>query len=621
MSYRVSPRGMSVLCGLFCSLLLTGCGSGVVPPLSSSGSSSGGTGSTSGSGTGARLSGIVQGGQQPISGSGVSMYAAGTSGYGTGATALLSSSVSTDSKGNFTISGNYSCPSASSQVYLIARGGNAGSGDNGQAVLMAALGNCGSLDPNSTIKINEVTSVAAVYALSQFMKPGSTAVGTSSSNVTGLVNAFQTAASLVDISAGTVRTVTHGGNGTVPQTTINSLADIIASCVDASASSSACSALFTAATPSGGTAPADTLAAVLDIALNPGNNVATLYKVIPAAAPFQPSLTGAPNDWTLSVEYSGGGLNYGQLLAIDGQGNVWIPNAVDPGTISEFSPTGAALSGTTGFTGGGLSYPFAIALDTVGNAWTANSGNSTVSEHTSGGTPLSGPGYAAQGLSKPYALALDSAGNVFTANGNNTVTKLNAAGAPIAQFINGGLDSPFAIAVDSSQSVWVANSGSSNSVSEFSNGGTAASVNGFTGAGISSAYGIALDAGNNAWIANFNASSVSELNNTGSPLSGAGYTTPAPVSSLAIDGNNTVWTANTDGSISHLAANGARISPASGYISPGATGEVGIAIDASGNVWTTDNYVNSVFEYIGAAGPAVVPLQQAVKYNKIGQRP
>jgi hypothetical protein len=549
------------------------------------------------------------------------MYAAGTSGYGTGATALLSSSVSTDSKGNFTISGNYSCPSPSSLVYLIAQGGNAGSGDNSQAVLMTALGNCGSLDPNSTIKINEVTTVAAGYALSQFMKPGSTAIGTSSSNVTGLVNAFQTAISLVDVSTGTVRTVTPGGNGVVPQSTINSLANIMASCVDASSGSNSCSALFAAVTPSGGTAPADTLAAILDIALNPGNNVAALYKIIPAAAAFQPTLAGAPNDWTLSVEYTGGGLNYGQLLAIDGQGNVWVPNAVDPGTISEFSPTGAALSGTTGFTGGGLSYPFAVALDTGGNIWTANSGDSSVSEHTSGGTPLSGSGYTAQGLVKPYAIALDSAGNVFTANGNNTVTKLNAAGTAVAQFGNGGLDSPFAIALDSNQNVWVANSGPSNSVSKFSNGGTAASATGFTGGGINSGYGIALDAGNNAWIANFNSSSVSELNNTGSPLSGPGYVTPAPVSSIAIDGNNTVWTANTDGSISHVATNGAPLSPSAGYISAGATGEVGIAIDASGNVWTTDNYVNSIFEYVGAAAPAVVPLQQAVKYNKIGQRP
>jgi len=550
------------------------------------------------------------------------MYAAGTSGYGTGATSLLSGggSVVTDAKGNFSISGNYSCPSSNAQIYLIAKGGNAGSGDNNQAVLMSALGSCGSLDPTASFNVNEVTTVAAAYALSQFMTPGSTAVGTSSTNTTGLVNAFQTAANLVDVSAGTARTITPGGNGIVPQTTINTLADILAACVDTSAG--ACATFFAAATPGGGTAPADTLAAILDIALNPGHNVAKLYSITSAAAPFRPSLAGAPNDWTLSVEYTGGGLNYGQLLAIDAHGNVWIPNATDPGTISEFGPTGDALSPKTGFNGGGLSYPQALAIDLSGNVWAANEGNDSVSEHTSGGTPLSGSGFTAQGLHKPYAIAIDGSGNVFTANGNNSVTKLNNAGTSVAQFINGGLDSPFAIAVDSSQNIWVANSGASNSISRFSNSGTAASLTGFTGGGIHEAVGVALDANNNTWVANFGASSASEFNSTGSPLSGgSGYATPAEVSAVAVDGNNTIWTANSDGSISHLASNGSAISPSTGYVSAGATGEIGIAIDASGNIWTTDNYVNSIFEYVGAASPSVVPLQQAVKSNLIGQRP
>jgi len=48
---------------------------------------------------------------------------------------------------------------------------------------------------------------------------------------------------------------------------------------------------------------------------------------------------------------------------------------------------------------------------------------------------------------------------------------------------------------------------------------------------------------------------------------------------------------------------------------------LGIALDASGNVWTTDNYVNSIFEYVGAATPTTVPLQQAVKNNALGKRP
>jgi ligand-binding sensor domain-containing protein len=133
--------------------------------------------------------------------------------------------------------------------------------------------------------------------------------------------------------------------------------------------------------------------------------------------------------------------------------------------------------------------------------------------------------------------------------------------------------------------------------------------------------GVAIDANRNAWVANFDNAVVSKLDSTGAPLSGAGYRVPADVASIAVDGSNTIWTANADGSVSHLSNTGAALSPMSGYISNGATAEVGIAIDASGNVWTTDNYVDSLFEYIGAASPAVVPLQAAVKNNQLGRRP
>jgi len=361
---------------------------------------------------------------------------------------------------------------------------------------------------------------------------------------------------------------------------------------------------------------------MLNIARNPGLNVQNLYFIPPPKGTFQPSLTGSPNDWTLSIQYSGGGLNAPQLPAVDAAGNIWVPNAVDPGTLSEFSPVGAPLTTTAGYTGGGLSYPFAVAADLSGNVWAANEGNASVSKHTSNGTALSGVnGFTAAGLRYPYAIALDGVGNVFTSNGNNTVTKLSSTGAALAQFAGGGLDIPFAVAIDGAQNVWIANSGASNSVSKFTNSGTAASVTGFTGGGLFGPVGVALDAGGNSWVANFNNASTSELNSTGTPLSGAGFVTPNDVSAVAVDGSNTVWTANADGSVSHLSNTGASLSPSTGYISAAATGEVGLVVDASGNVWTTDNFVNSLFEYVGAATPAVVPLQAAVKNNLLGQRP
>lgn len=628
MSFHVSLRGIAVAFGLGASLVLTGCGSGgVAPGTGSSGGS--GSGSSGGSGSGGpttalSLSGAVYGGQQPLAGATVNLYVAGTSGYGTGATSLLSGagSVTTDSSGKFKFSGDFSCPSTTSQVYAISKGGNAGAGANNSSVLMSAVGNCSDLGSDTVVNISAATSVASVYALSQFMKPGSTVVGTSSSNVRGLVNAFSTVANLVDVSTGLVRATTSAGNGTVPQSTIDTLANIMAACVVTNGSG-VCQQLSSLATPPGGIAPADTLSALLDIALNPGNNVAKLFALQSSSQMFQPALAGAPSDWTLSLEYSGGGLNAPQLPAVDAMGNIWIPNAIDPGTLSEFSWTGEALSGTNGFSGGGLSYPEAVAVDLSGNIWSANEGLlHGVSKHTSNGAALSGTsGYTSSGLVQPVAIALDAVGNVFTANlGNSTVTKLNSGGTLVSQFTGGGLDEPYSVAIDTAQNVWITNSGASNSLSKFSNTGSPANGAGYTG-NMSQPVDVAIDANGNVWVANFNHASVSEFSSTGTLLSGAGYTTPADVSAVAIDGNNTAWTANTDGSISHLSTSGARISPATGYISPGATGEVGIALDASGNVWTTDNYVDSIFEYVGVAAPTVTPLQLAVKNKTMGQRP
>ncbi|HZY73441.1 MAG TPA: NHL repeat-containing protein [Edaphobacter sp.] len=612
MSFRATLHGFAAALGLGAALVLGGCGSGGTTP--------GGGGSTLGS----ALRGVVHGGQQPIVGSTVNLYAAGTSGYGTGAVSLMNGSgaVTTDKQGKFAIADDFTCPSPDAQIYLVAQGGDAGYGTNHAAVLMSALGSCGDLGTGTVIDVSEVSSVASVYALAQFMTPGSTAVGTSSTNIRGLANAFSTVANLIDPSTGQARATTPAGNGTVPQATINALANIIASCVNTKGDG-ACTQLFSLATPPGGTAPTDTLEALLDIALNPGNNAAKLYALRPSAGMFQPTLAGAPTDWTLSIEYTGGGLNAPQLPAIDGMGNIWVPNAVDPGTLSEFSPTGEPLSGTKGFGGGGLSYPEAVAVDADGNVWSANEGNASVSKHTSSGTPLSGDGgYTATGLSQPVAIALDSSGNVFTANVNNSVSKLNASGTPTARFTGGGLDIPYAVAIEPSQNnVWIANYGLSNSLSKFSNNGVSPTVTGYMGGGMSGPVGVAVDANGDVWVANFNSASVSKFNSAGTPKSGAGYATPAPVSAVAIDGSNTVWTANTDGSISRLSATGARISPSMGYTSAGATGEVGIVIDASGNVWTTDNYVNSIFEYVGAATPTTVPLQQAVKNNALGKKP
>src|SRR5258707_1590171 len=105
--------------------------------------------------SGPSLSGSVHAGQIAVSGASVQLYAAGSSGYGSPASSLLSTSVKTDASGKFTL--DYTCPSFSALVYLVATGGNPGlsAGTNNAALaMMTALGSCGSLSSLVTASIN-----------------------------------------------------------------------------------------------------------------------------------------------------------------------------------------------------------------------------------------------------------------------------------------------------------------------------------------------------------------------------------------------------------------------------------------------------------------------------------
>jgi len=290
--------------------------------------------------------GTVFGGQQPVTGATIQLWQVGTSGYGSTASALIGATVTTSdgtgtmdsnanagnvnntlSAGSFTITGDYTCPSASTLVYLTATGGNPGmtSGTNNSAlVLVAALGQCGSLSSSTVIAVNEVTTVASVYALAQFTSTSGN-IGAPSSNSTGIASAFANVNNMVNTSTGAALSSTSGGN-VVPQSEIDTLADILVPCVNSTGPTSTnCTTLFTAATPSGGTAPTTVLAAALDIALNPGNNIASLFSISTANAAFQPALSSAPNSWAVVV---GGG-----------------------GAACGYSGSGYTVSGTVSYTG------------------------------------------------------------------------------------------------------------------------------------------------------------------------------------------------------------------------------------------------------------------------------
>src|SRR6202042_1213455 len=254
------------------------------------------------------LGGSVHGGHQPVSGSTIQLYAAGTSGNGSAAQPLLSDPVKTDSNGNFSIPATYSCPSSSSQVYIVAQGGNPGlpSGTNPALVLMAMLGPCSGLSASGSVSINEVTTVGALWPLAAYMTDA-THLGSASGDASFLT-AVATVPEFVNNAQGTSPGTPTATSSFTENAKLYSLSHLLANCVNsaggAAGDGSPCGSLFSTATPSGASAPADTVTAALRIAQNPKNNVGGIYGLLAGNTTFQPALTAAPTDWALSLSFA-----------------------------------------------------------------------------------------------------------------------------------------------------------------------------------------------------------------------------------------------------------------------------------------------------------------------------
>jgi streptogramin lyase len=574
---------------------------------------------------GVTFGGKTMAGKLPLIGASVQLYAAGTSGNGSTGTALLSTALTTDANGAFTVPAGYSCPSATSQLYIIARGGKPGAAAtsaNSAATLLTTLGYCNQVIASSQIVVNEVTTVAGVYALSQFLSAGAN-LGASATNTTGLGNAFTTASVLADTSQGTSPGPGFAANGTSPAQKIDSIANLLNGCVASTVNGSACTALFSATTPIGGFAPTNTLDAALNLTRNPGANVASLYALSASSSAFSPALAAAPSDWTLFVNYTGGGMNSPSGLGIDSAGNVWvasyfnvaslfsplgkpllpqgvtgsglsasyglavdengdawIPNEPNPGfqgnSVSVFNSSGQSVAGSGGFTSGGLNYPIAVAIDTDGSTWVADYGNSHLTHLSSSGQTLSGTaGYTSPLLAFPDAVAIDGNHYVWVADQSppsgitSAVIKVSPDGSQFTDYPCG--DGPAGLAIDQLGNVWVANY-YGNSISELSNSGADLSKGGYTGGGIDHPQGIAIDGAGNAWIANYRSAYLTEL-------AGASAATP-----------------------------GAVLSPSGGLgMDANLLEAYKIAVDASGNLWISNFGSNILTQFVGLAPPVRTP--------------
>lgn len=622
------------------SLLITGCSlSRTAAPVPEAGSA---------------LQGKVYGGRQPINGARVYLLAANTTGYGNASKSLLTTGDGTDSIGTyvltgsngvFSITGDYTCASGA-QVYLLALGGNPGAGTNSAAGLMAILGNCpGTSFPSTTfITMNEVSTIAAAYSFAAFaVDPTHVSSSGSTQAVLGIANAFANAANLVDLASGTALSTTpaaRGANGSVPQTRIDTLGNILAACVNSTGpTSTACSTLF-ANTLSGGTtgaAPADTATSALNLAHYPYLNSTTLCGLQQATPPFVPDLpctSPYPSDFAISLSFTGGGINNGSpiAIAIDASGNVWAPTSTT-NLLTEFSPLGTPAS-ATGFSGGGLGAPNGIAIDNSGFVWITN-GSSGLSKFNSSGAAQSPAttGYTGGGQSGPDALAVDPGGTIWIANNTQlspTVSRFTSGGTPVvgSPYSGNGIVDSTAIAMDTAGNAWIANSSAfGRGVTYMPNSGSSSGSVSYGVGGISSATtltGIAIDASGNVWTTGSNL--VAEISSSGTTISpstgyrGGGLSVPQ---GIAIDGLGNAWIINRYLGLSEFSSTGTALSPTTTILGSSTYGgSYALAIDSSGNIWVTNQAGScSIVEFIGIAAPVVTPIAAAVKNNTLGTRP
>ena len=616
-----------------------------------------------------QFSGSVHGGSQFIAGSTINLYAAGTSGYGTGSTLLATTTSSAGGTFGFTQVGtqpgtagaSYACPNANSLLYIVSIGGNtqtSGTASNGAAVMLAPVGVC-STATSKFININEVTTAAAVTALAQYINPGTATPGTvtigtasdytlatPAQSGTGFINAFNTVSNLVAISTGqAISSLTLNGSGgasaavvtlTPEQAKINTIANVLAACVNSVSGAAAnCQTLFNNATPpavantsqpntSFATA-VDTLQAAYYMATNPiddtpagtstyPTNLTNLYNLGAAAAPFQPMLSAKPTDWTIGVAFSSG--------------------------TTTCTTTNTALF---------LNYAYADSIDASGNVWLANGGSSTggvLAEMSPLGVPLNCSASVADGARG--GAAIDTAGNVWGVASSTAPAVIKFDGTTTSTILTGATTAskPYAIAADGRGNVFYTDSTALtlNELPSTATSSTTPTLIGSVSSAGTSPYFLAVDARNTVVIGQSGAggSIISLFPTTtvgGTAYSGTVQTITsaanyAGVYGVAFDSTGGFWVGNSAGTAtsagtgpgnttsrtalvysSAAAGSTFTVTPTPGTPTAVFAGGLStarvVAIDGAGNVWTPNNSAASSTLYsvseFSNAGVALSP--------------
>ncbi|HEX5725966.1 MAG TPA: hypothetical protein VFX98_10910 [Longimicrobiaceae bacterium] len=490
------------------------------------------------------------------------------------------------------------------------------------------------------ITLNELTTVAAAFAMAQFTERSAIA-----GNAFGLRIAAGMSENLASAHTGGSSEVLLAPPNADQSNALRStraLANLLAACVRQHPG--AWDTLRRLATPPGGHPPDDTFQALVNIARHPAHNVDDIYRQARELEVYLPSLERRPDAWTLAVKVNdtgdrspdhkrmfGGPAN----IAFDRNGNAWIANNVFQGTpnsgdfIVVLQPNGKPADGRKGtpkspIVGGGLQGPgWGIDIDRKGHVWVGNFGwgpsseipaHGSVSEFDAAGRPLSVPTAYLGGTHRVQATEVDRRNNVWLASYGNDSVVVFPGGDPHAAFgypqhLPGGVHPApgsdpqppgtctFGIAIDPTEeeTAWVtygaglgwpqANPGS---VARFriENGALKLLLHRQVGKALKS---VAADSHGNAWIASSGDDTVYLMTREGhvTGFTGGGIIGPWGV---FVDGDDDVWVGNfgtmgvtsdyTDACISKLAGVS---SPSGRAVGEPLTPETGYTLHSAGS--------------------------------------
>ena len=460
-----------------------------------------------------RIEGQVQAGSGAVSGSTVSLWAASAD-----APRRLAQA-QTDADGRFVVSVDQT-PIDIPSVYLVASGGtlavNKAGGNNPALELLAVLGGT----PPSKVVVNELTTVASAFTNARFINGGSI-----SGNPLGLRIAAGNVPNLVDpVTGGWGKVLLDPLNSSMTTTMANldTLGSLITATVTV-ANDDWRARFFKASTPTGGTTPKNTLEAMAGIAREPWAAPKELYALfdeaypLPApdarrSAPFAPYLVYAPDDFALSLSFSGGGDYANGRFMFDAEGNLWsgqnwLPgsqsgvNKSTGGGVVKFTPNGIPLSPPiTGFTGmgiDGVGWGTAVTKDRV---W-ISSFNGKILVMDFNGKPV------ASESDFPFkekflglmGIGVAANGDVWIADGSDNQLLFFPGGRiKDGRIVKvAGLKSPFDIVIDDENRVWVSNS-QSDTVVRFPADDPSKVETFRAGIGVRA---LALDSKGNVWVA------------------------------------------------------------------------------------------------------------------------